>query len=84
MEGRFRGFTGFNLATRELPHAGKLRRGGATGNQQTAGGLQRVDDGGTHDVYQCSHRNSLGPDRTRGRTIQEPAGPRTAHMGVVT
>jgi hypothetical protein len=50
---------GFHFAARKLPHARKLWRSRAPGYQQAGGSFQRVDDGGPHDIYQCSHRNSL-------------------------
>lgn len=49
----------FQFSAGELPHAGELRRGAATGNKQSGWSVQRIDDGGTRHAYQSSHRNSL-------------------------
>lgn len=55
MKGSFGRLAVFYFAAGKFPHSGELRGRSATCYKESGRGVQGVDDGGAHNVYQSSH-----------------------------
>lgn len=73
VQGLLVAFTGFDLAAREFPQAGKFRRGRPSGCQEFFGLRQGIQERCSHNLFWCRHLASLGRTRLE-RAFQRPSG----------